>query len=89
MIVDYIDEHRLEFGVEPICRVLTKAGAKIAPSTYHARKTRPVSARAARDAVLLPMLLALWIANRKVYGLCGHQTSSTGCSLQTGPMPSG
>ncbi len=68
MIVDYIDEHRQEFGVEPICRVLTEAGAKIAPSTYHARKTRPISTRAARDAVLLPMLLTLWIANEKVYG---------------------
>ena len=68
MIVDYIDEHRQEFGVEPICRVLNEAGAKIAPSTYHARKTRPLSARAARDAVLLPMLLTLWIANKKVYG---------------------
>jgi len=68
VIVDYIDEHRQEFGVEPICRVLNEAGAKIAPSTYHARKTRPLSARAARDAVLLPMLLTLWIANKKVYG---------------------
>ncbi|MFT7602042.1 MAG: putative transposase, partial [Acidimicrobiales bacterium] len=56
MIVDYIDEHRNEFVVEPICRVLTEAGAKIAPSTYHARKSRPMSARAARDGMLLPIL---------------------------------
>jgi len=68
VIVRYIDEHRDEFGIEPICEVLTEAGAKIAPSTYHARKTRPMSARAARDAVLLPILMALWIANKKVYG---------------------
>lgn len=68
MIVDYIDQHRQEFGIEPICAVLTEAGAKIAPSTYHARKSRPVSARAARDAVLLPLLMALWVSNRKVYG---------------------
>jgi putative transposase len=68
VIIDYIDQHREEFGVEPICRVLTEAGAKIAPSTYHARKTRPLSARALRDAVLMPMLLSLWLANRKVYG---------------------
>ena len=68
MIVDYVDQHRQEFGIEPICAVLTEAGAKIAPSTYYARKTRPISARARRDAALGPMLMALWITNRKVYG---------------------
>jgi putative transposase len=68
VIVGYIDEHRDEFGIEPICRVLTEAGAKIAPSTYHASKSRPMSARAARDTVLLPLLMALWVTNKKVYG---------------------
>ena len=33
MIV-FIDEHRSRFGVEPICRVLTEHGCKIAPRTY-------------------------------------------------------
>ena len=59
----YIDAHRGEHGVEPICRVL-----QVAPSTYYAAKSRPPSARKARDAVLLPILLALWTANYKVYG---------------------
>ena len=68
MIVDYIDEHRQEFGVEPICRHLSEAGAKIAPSTYYARKTRPLSARAIADAVWMPILMTLWVTNRKVYG---------------------
>lgn len=68
MIIAYIDEHRDEHGVEPICQVLTKAGAKIAPSTYYASKNRPPSARAISDAVLMPVLMALWVANRKVYG---------------------
>ena len=68
MIVDYIDQHRDEFGVEPICRVLTEANAKIAPSTYYASKSRPPSPRAVRDAVMMPILLALWVSNRKVYG---------------------
>ena len=65
MIVDYIDAHRDEFGVEPICSAL-----QIAPSTYYAAKRRVIapSARAVRDAMLLPILLALWVANRKVYG---------------------
>ena len=41
VLVDYIDAHRERFGVEPICAVLSKAGTKIAPSSYYAAKTRP------------------------------------------------
>ncbi len=63
MIVDYIDRHRAEFGVEPICRVL-----QVAPSTYYAAKSRPPSARAIRDAAMMQVLMVLWVANRKVYG---------------------
>jgi putative transposase len=51
-VIDYIDAHRDAFGVEPICRTLAAAGVAVAPSTYYAAKTRPLSARAARDAVL-------------------------------------
>ncbi len=54
MIVDYIDANREEFGVEPICKVL-----QVAPSTYYSAKSRPPSARVVRDAVLLPILLAV------------------------------
>ena len=65
MIVGFVDDHRDELGVEPICRVL-----QIAPSTYYAAKRRQVapSARAVRDAVLMQALMVLWVANRKVYG---------------------
>ena len=68
MIIAYIDAHRDEFGVEPICRVLTEHGCKIAPSTYHTSKSRPASARAVRDAAMMQILMVLWVANRKVYG---------------------
>jgi len=51
-------------GVEPICRVL-----QVAPSTYYAAKTRPPSARALRDAELIPQLVELWEANYSVYGV--------------------
>ena len=64
----YIDEHRDHYGVEPICRTLAAAGVKIAPSTYYAAKTRPPSTRALRDAVMMPVLLTLWVANYRVYG---------------------
>jgi len=62
-MVAYIDAHRDEFGVEPICRVL-----QVASSTYYAAKARQPSARAVSDAVWMPILMALWVANRKVYG---------------------
>jgi putative transposase len=64
-MVDYIDQHRDEFGVESICKVL-----QVAPSTYYAAKKRELapSARAVRDAVLMQVLMVLWVANRKVYG---------------------
>jgi putative transposase len=62
-MVRYINEHRDEFGVEPICSVL-----HVAPSTYYAAKSRPVSARAVRDAAMIPILVAIWVANYRVYG---------------------
>ena len=49
----FIDGHQHRFGVEPICRVLTKHGLKIAPSTYYAARKRPPSARARRDGKVL------------------------------------
>ena len=58
-MVEFIDSHRSEFGVERICGVL-----QVAPSTYYAAKARPVSARAIRDAVMIPIL----VANYRVYG---------------------
>ena len=62
-MVRYIDAYRDEFGVEPICGVL-----QVAPSTYYSAKSRPLSARSVRDAVLIPILVALWSANYRVYG---------------------
>jgi putative transposase len=63
-MVRYIDEHREDFGVEPICTAL-----QVAPSTYYSAKSRPASARSIRDAVLKVTLLALWTANYEVYGV--------------------
>jgi len=68
VIVAYIDDHRDEYGVEPICRVLATAGVKIAPSTYYANKSRPPSPRAIRDVAMKAILMALWVSNKKVYG---------------------
>ena len=65
MIVAFVDEHREQFGVEFICKQL-----QVAPSSYYAAKKRQIapSARAVRDVLMLQVVLALWITNRKVYG---------------------
>src|SRR4051812_37000329 len=63
-MVPYIDEHKTEFGVEPICEVM-----QFAPSTYYAAKTRPLSARAIRDAMLKGAIVTVHQANYEVYGV--------------------
>src|SRR5690606_31566717 len=61
VVVQFIDDHRDRFGVEPICRVLTQHGVKIAPSGYYAFKKRPVSARTVSDAELaVPIERVFW-----------------------------
>lgn len=59
----YIDAHRERFGVEPVCREL-----QFAPATYYAARSRPLSARAQRDEVLVGEIERVWVENRKVYG---------------------
>lgn len=65
----FIDEHRSEYGVEPICRVLP-----IAPSTYHAHAAcladpSKRSERAKRDTGLRPEIQRVWEENFEVYGV--------------------
>jgi putative transposase len=62
-MIAYIDRHKDRFGVEPICRVLP-----IAPSTYHAAKRRPLSARALRDEELKAEIARVHRDNFGVYG---------------------
>jgi putative transposase len=61
--VEFIEANRDEFGVEPICDTL-----QVAPSTYYAARNRVPSVRELRDQVMMPILLALWVTNRKLYG---------------------
>jgi putative transposase len=68
-MISFVDDHRGEFGVEPICRVLA-----IAPSTYHAhvaRRADPTkqSTRARGDAALCGDIRRVWEANFQVYGV--------------------
>ena len=69
-MIAFIDAHKdrfsagLRWGIEPICKQL-----RIAPSTYHAAKQRPPSARSLRDAELRPEILRVWEQNLSVYGV--------------------
>jgi len=53
VIVAFINDHRERFGVEPICRVLTEHGCKIAPSTFYDNLNRQASKQKLRDADLI------------------------------------
>ena len=64
----FIDDHREEYGVEPICDELP-----IAPSTYweHKRREREPerrSARSRRDSELRVQIRRVWETNLEVYG---------------------
>jgi hypothetical protein len=68
-MIAFIDDNRVEYGVEPICKVL-----KIAPSTYHAheaRRRRPETAppRVQRDAALSVNIRRVFEENFHVYGV--------------------
>jgi putative transposase len=59
----YIDAHKAQYGVEPICRVL-----EIAPSTYYAAANRPPCTRQVRDEALKPEIARVHDDNFGVYG---------------------
>jgi putative transposase len=67
-MVAFIDAHRDEYGVEPICAMLP-----IAPSTYYEAKAREADptrlpARTQRDMQLSEEIRRVWVGNRSVYG---------------------
>jgi transposase InsO family protein len=67
-MIAFIDDHRHEYRVEPICRIL-----KIAPPTFYehaARHPRPEATppRIRRDDALKPEILQVFIENFQVYG---------------------
>jgi putative transposase len=67
-MVQLIDEHREQNGVEPMCAVLP-----MAPSTYFrhttlAEQPERRSARAQRDEALRVAIQRVWDAHYQVYG---------------------
>ena len=69
-MIRFIDEHRDQFGVEAICRTLgaTECGV-ITTRGYRAAKTRPDSAKAVCDVLLIEQIRRIHAANYSVYGI--------------------
>ncbi len=68
-MVSFIDDHRAQYGVEPICEVVP-----IAPSTYYTHKAQQrdperLCVRAKRDAQLCVEIARVWQENFQVYGV--------------------
>ncbi len=68
-MLSFIDQHRQDYGVEPICKVLP-----IAPSTYYEHKAREADPkrlppRSQRDARLRGEIQRVWEENFQVYGV--------------------
>ena len=60
MICAFIASVAGRFGVVPACRALSAHGVAISPRTYWARRSRPPSRRAVRDAWLTGLLAAMF-----------------------------
>tara|TARA_R110000751_G_scaffold76678_1_gene154574 strand:+ start:715 stop:984 length:270 start_codon:yes stop_codon:yes gene_type:complete len=88
-MIAFIDDHRAEHGVEPICRVLP-----IAPSTYYdhvAKRRDPArrSDRARRDDELRPQIDRVFDENCRVYGVrkIWRQMQPRGRTSPAAPWP--
>jgi hypothetical protein len=68
VILDYIEANKQEYGVAPICRVLTEHGCPIAPSTYYEARGRAPSRRQVRDDELSVEIGRVHSENYSVYG---------------------
>lgn len=65
----FIDQHKHEFGVEPIITAWEDTPAQIAPSSYYAAKKRPPSDRELRDRDLCEKISRIHEHNYGVYGV--------------------
>jgi putative transposase len=88
-MVSFIDQHRAEYGVEPICEQLP-----IAPATYYeqkAREAQPERApeRGRRDVEISQEIQRVWDENFQVYGarkiwrqLCRESVAVARCTVE-------
>lgn len=65
----FIDTYWARFGAEPICAVLSEHGISIAPSTYYARRSMPVTSAELEDTYLANLLVTLHREIWSAYGM--------------------
>ena len=63
-MIQFIDDHKDEFGVEPVCRHLP-----VAPQTYYAARTREPSLQSVTDEDLTKRIHEIHTSNYGVYGV--------------------
>jgi putative transposase len=92
-MIAFIEDQRVVYGVESICRVLP-----IAPSTYYHQLAccadpSKASARHQRDTELRPEIKRVWDENYQVYGVrkAWHQLKREGfdlarCTVERPPL---
>ena len=83
-MIAFIDQHKDEYGVEPICKQLP-----IAPSTYYAAKARPESKRTVSDAVTTEKIKVVHKENYGVYGARKSLCRPEPCRPQGRPVHGG
>ena len=88
-MVSFIDQHRAEYGVEPICAQLP-----IAPATYYEQKAREADPereppRVRRDVEISQEIRRVWDENFQIYGarkiwrqLCREGVAVARCSVE-------
>lgn len=69
LIVDYINVHKVRFGVEQIGRVLTEHGIAVSPSTYYARSAAPSTETELADAYAAHEVFCFFHDQRGLYGV--------------------
>jgi len=84
-MISFIEEHREDLGVEPVCKVLPIAQSTFYAHAAIARNPDLASDRAKRDAVLCPEIKRVWEANNEVYGIrkVWHQLQREGFSIHS------
>jgi putative transposase len=65
LICAFVDAHRQEFGVVPICRALGVHGVQIAPRTYWAHRSSAPSKRALWDTTITEILADVYEPDEK------------------------
>ena len=82
-MIAFIEEHREDLGVEPVCKVLPIAQSTFYAHVAIARNPDLASDRAKRDVDLSLEIKRVWEENNEVYGIrkVWHQLQREKCTI--------